>query len=238
MTIGQAGKRTMGLITALAVLSACPFVRLSAQQSDVRAQLTARGLPAPLAQSVATISAEASARGLPVEPLVAKAIEGFAKRVPAARIETAVRELSTRLGTARDALVSAGVRDANGALIAASAEAMARGIGTSEIMTVIRAAPSGEAASTGLSVAAALASRGLSQQVAVQLVVESFRAGHSVAQVLDLPAAAAALVGRGMAPADVGRRLLEGIGAGAGVQGSGRSGAVVRPPAVPPAILP
>lgn len=202
-------------------------------QGDVRSQLTARGLPADLVQVVATVSADANARGLPVQPLVDKAIEGFSKRVPPARIEAAVRDLATRLGTSRDALVRAGVTAPDGAVIAASADAMARNIGAADVVTIIRAAPR-DAAPAGLSVAAALASHGLPRETAVRLVVESYRSGRTMAQVLDLPAAAATLIGQGLSPADAGAQLLQGIGAGLNVQGSGRTGAVVRPPAVPP----
>jgi len=201
--------------------------------AEMRSQLAARGLPAELAQVVATVSADARARGLPVEPLLDKAIEGFSKRVTAPRIEAAVRDLAARLGTSRDALVQAGVASPDGPTIAASADALARNISTADVVTIIRAAPR-DAAPAGLSVAAALTANGLSREHAVRLVVESYRAGRSVAQVLDLPAAAATLMGQGMNAADAGRRLLEGIGAGVNVQGSGRTGTVVRPPAVPP----
>lgn len=207
---------------------------LLTQQGDVRAQLVARGLPDALAQSVATVAADASARGLPVAPLVNKAIEGFSKRVPPARIEAVVREWSGRLERSRDAMVRAGISAPDGPTIAAGAEAMNRGIVPADIVTIIRAAPSGEAAPAGLSVAAALASQGLARDAAVRVVVESFRAGRTMTQVLDLPATAATLMGQGVSAADVGRRLLEGIGGGAGVQGTGRTGATVRPPVVPP----
>lgn len=205
---------------------------VSLQQTDVRAQLTARGLPAELAASVAVTADSARRRGLPVEPLVNKAIEGWAKRVAAARIQAAVTELSGRLATARDILVGGNVRT-GGPVIAASAEALARGISSEAIVQVAHSAPDSVALQAGLSVAAALAAHGLDRATAVRLVVDSYRSGRSVAQVLDLPAAAASLLGGGMPPAAVGRRLLEGVRAGGSVQGLGRIGGDVRPPPIP-----
>ncbi len=63
-------------------------LRLTAQ--DVGARLDGR-VPLEVQRAVQDIAADAAAHGLPTEPLVQKAIEGGAKRVPAERLIAAVR---------------------------------------------------------------------------------------------------------------------------------------------------
>ena len=83
-------------------LLALPLTLLSVQQGI--AQRLAGRVPDSVATVVAQIGAEALARGLPVEPLIQKAIEGSAKRVPTDRVVAAVRLVATQLDTAAAAL--------------------------------------------------------------------------------------------------------------------------------------
>jgi hypothetical protein len=98
------------------------------------AALAPRGDAAAQDQRLARLSAGAragvepvldSARrdGLPIEPLVDRALEGASKRADDARIVAAVRRLAVDLGAARDAL-GAGVSDAE---IGAGASALRAG---------------------------------------------------------------------------------------------------------------
>src|SRR3989441_10599262 len=96
--------RTIGLALTL-VLGSTLTGALSAQ--DVRAQLDGRVSP-EVQRAVRGIAADAAARGLPVEPLVQKAIEGAAKGVPADRGIAAGRTLAGRLGEARQGVRSGG----------------------------------------------------------------------------------------------------------------------------------
>lgn len=237
----RAGVRACGVALA-AVLSAAPVVaqqadssRQAARAADVRAQLQARGLSADLATSVATVARETDRQGLPGQVLVDKAIEGWLKHIAPGRILGAVRDLAQRLERARTDLRAAGVAQAEGNVIAGAADASAQGIGRGDQVAIIQAAPSSPAAASGLSVAAALVVQGLDPATSARLVAQSFRAGRNVAQVLDLPAAARALQVRGVAATDVGRQLLNGIGAAGTVQGAV---GVTVPPVVPPIIPP
>src|SRR5439155_592321 len=72
----------LSLVLGLVLLEILPRT-LDAQ--DVSARLGGR-VPPTVRQAVVTIAAGAAARGLPVEPLVQKAIEGGAKGVPADRV--------------------------------------------------------------------------------------------------------------------------------------------------------
>ncbi len=231
MTAGVLGRlrgRRVAAAFILYAVYACTPVPLYGQNT-VRARLLSRGLPRDLATAVADAAQRARARGRPSELIVDKALEGWAKRVPAPRIREAVRDLTQRLDTARTALRSAGLRSSGGIVVGAAAEALARGIGREDVVAIVRAAPADRAAAAGLQVAAALSAQGLDRSSSVRVVVESFRGGRSMAQVLDLPASARALAAQGASPADVGRELLEGTRAGTGqarVQGSARPSAV------------
>src|SRR5438132_303326 len=86
------------VVVALA-LTALVALPLAAQAPDVAARLTGR-VPPEVVSAVAGIAASAAGRGLPVEPLVQKAIEGGAKGKPADRVIAAVRALSDQLAAA------------------------------------------------------------------------------------------------------------------------------------------
>ena len=70
--------------------------------------------------AVAAVVDTARAAGLPIEPLVQKALEGAQKRAAGERIEAAVRALAGRLRTARAVLG----REASGPELAAAAAAL------------------------------------------------------------------------------------------------------------------
>src|SRR2546427_4151166 len=69
----------------------------------------------------------AAARGLPVELLVQKALEGGAKGVPADRVIAAVRALAGELDASAGALHSAGLAAPDGDAIEAGAVALTAG---------------------------------------------------------------------------------------------------------------
>ena len=83
---------------ALAIASS-GALHLAAQQPDVAARLNGR-VPAEVVPAVAGVAASAASRGLPVEPLIQKAIEGGAKGRPAQQVIAAVRALADQLGAA------------------------------------------------------------------------------------------------------------------------------------------
>ncbi|PYP47677.1 MAG: hypothetical protein DMD50_02910, partial [Gemmatimonadetes bacterium] len=102
--------RTTGLAVGL-VLATILAGGLAAQ--NVPPRLDGRVSP-EVQRAVRRIAADAAARGLPVDPLVQKAIEGAAKGVPGERVIAAVRALATRLGEAREAVHDAGVTAPSG----------------------------------------------------------------------------------------------------------------------------
>ena len=205
---------------------------LAGQRPDLQEQMRTRGLPDDLVAQVTEVAADATAQGLPADPLVHKAIEGWAKRVPPDRILVAVRQFRLRLHDARQALVGTGHPDPLGPVVAAAAEAMGRGLEQHQVGSVVDAAPSSVAAGRGLRVAAALTAQGIGAADAVAIVVRAMQQGRPDAQLLDLPSVANAMRARGMAPGQIGQRLMQGAGgAGEAGMGPGQGG---RPPGVPP----
>jgi hypothetical protein len=221
------------ILTAVAVAF---LVAGSAQaQNDVRQRLETRGLPADLVEQVTAIAAEATAQGLPADPLASKAIEGFAKQVPAARIVAALRDYSVRMQSGREAVRDAGVTLPAGDVITAAADAMGRGLQPAQIGQLVRAAPQAQLVSPGLTVAAALTAQGMPAPRAVAVVTAAMQSGSSSSQILDLPSTAQAMQQRGMTPDQAGERMMhggggggmaphDGFGGGEGEGGAGRHG--------------
>lgn len=204
-----------------AALGALPVNAARAQQGAVRAQLTARGLPSELVDGVAAVAADAAGRGLPTAPLADKALEGWAKRVPSARIVSVVRQFAGRMVEARDAVRTAGATAPSGEVVAAAAEAMNRGMSAAQVGDVVRAAPASPSAAPSLRVAAALSAQGMQLEQAVSVVARAMHDGRAVEQILDLPAVMRAMQARGMALPDIGRQLLDGAPGGPGMRGPG-----------------
>jgi hypothetical protein len=115
------------------------------------------GIPDPrVRRAVAEVLADAERRGLPLEPLVAKALEGVEKEAPPPRIEAAVRGMAGRLAASRDALKPAvGERE-----ITAGADALALGV-PSEVLTTFRGLSRRRSTAVALGVLAQLVSRGV-----------------------------------------------------------------------------
>jgi hypothetical protein len=204
-----------------AALAALPLQSARAQQGELRTQLTARGLPADLVDGVAAVAADAAARGLPTAPLADKALEGWAKRVPSARIVSVVQQFAGRMVEARDAVRTAGAATPSGDVVAAAAEAMNRGMSAAQVGDVVRAAPASPSAAPSLRVAAALSAQGMQMEQAVSVVARAMHDGRAVEQILDLPSTMRAWQAQGMAPPEIGRRMLAGAPGGSGMRGPG-----------------
>ena len=230
--------RALRLLVAVAL--AWPAA-LSAQEAGVRARLDARGLPPDLAQGVAAVADRASARGLPGAAVADKAIEGWAKHVPAARILAAVEAYASRLEDARSTLGHAGLAAPGAAAVVAAAEALGRGIAPGQVAEVVRAARAAGSLAPGLTVAAALRAQGLETAEAVGVVVEAMHRKRTVDQLLDLPSMARAMQAEGLEAGEIGRRMLRGEQPG-GEDRDGRPGAAPggsaghRPAVMPPGV--
>lgn len=220
--------RRMAVLAALA--AAMPTA--ASAQDDVGARLLARGASPALAARVRALVADAQEEGLPVWPIENKAMEGLAKHAPPERIGPVLEQMRERLRQGLGETQAAGLVPAPGAVVAAAAEALGRGMTPEDVRQLIRSAPAPEAAAAGLTVAASLAAQGLDRRAAVRAVHDAYRRGPSPQQLFELPSVVADLTARGASMADVARRILEGGGlplppmAGEGAGKGGRPGSV------------
>src|SRR5438046_1393702 len=165
-------------------LTAVAALRLAAQAPDVAARLTGR-VPPAVVSAVAGIAASAADRGVPVEPLVQKAIEGGAKGKPADRVIAAVRALADQLAAAAAALGSGGQTDVD--VVEGGAYALGAGLGVKQVQQLARASHPPYDAALTLRVAATLAALGVPPKTTVDLLQGVISAGRPPSELLDLP---------------------------------------------------
>lgn len=119
--------------------------------------------------------------GLPVGPLIDKALEGQAKGAPADRIAIALRGLAARMGVARDALGST----ATPMDLAAGASALRAGASPA-VLTALRGARPQQPLAVPLGVIAELVARGVSPDTASSTVLALARKGATDANLVTL----------------------------------------------------
>jgi len=122
---------------------------------------------------------QARAKGLPVEPLVAKVREGLLKRARADRIQGAVAVLAVRLDSARAALGNA----SNSAELVAGADALAAGA-DGPALRAVRAASGARDVAAPLGALAQLVATGVPARRATQMIVDLMRRDVPPSQVL------------------------------------------------------
>jgi hypothetical protein len=137
----------------------------------------------------------ARTRGLPLEPIVDKALEGAAKRAAGPRIQAAVSTLLQRLELARDALApNPGPRD-----IAAGADALAYGA-TREALATMRAIRPNESIAVPLGVLTQLVASGVPVARATRVVADLLRRGARDEQLIALNEDVRSYVAAGASP--------------------------------------
>ena len=168
----------------------------------------------------------ARTRGLPVDPIVDKALEGATKRAPSARIQAAVNSLLARLEVARDALAPSPLpRD-----IAAGADALAYGA-TREALHTMRAIRPNESVAVPLGVLTQLVASGIPIARATRVVADLLRRGARDEQLIALNDDVRSYVAAGATPEvalDVRMRGLNAVLPAGGSVGAG-DGAVSTP---------
>ena len=197
------------LVLALAAAS------LSAQQG-----LEGR-VPPEIATLVRQLATPAAARGLPVEPLIQKAIEGSAKGVPADRIATALRALVGQLDMAAAALRRAGPAQPDTDAIAAGAFALNAGLSDRHVTALAAASRPPYNVAATLRVASTLAAMGVPAAETVDLITRVIESGGATTEVLGLPTQVMAGVshGRGVTPAQAAAGLARAAAARANAPG-------------------
>jgi hypothetical protein len=170
-------------------LLAVPLTVLSLQQGadSAIAQRLAGRVPPQIASLVGELGTAAAARGLPVDPLIQKAIEGSAKGVPSDRVAAALRLVATHLDSAAAALRDGGL-PADTLAIAAGEFAITAGLSRNDITALARTGANAAALTVGLRVAGTLAALGVPPAEDIGLVSMELRAGEPASTLLLLPA--------------------------------------------------
>jgi len=167
--------------------------------AGIAARLAGRVSP-EVAALVLELGTAASARGLPVDPLIQKAIEGGAKGVPSARVAAAVRLVVLELDTAAAALREGGVVF-DTLVIAAGEFAITAGLSGKDITALARTGASAAALTVGLRVAGTLSAMGVPTAETIGLISIKLRSGEPAGDLLLVPAQVQAEVARGVTPA-------------------------------------
>jgi hypothetical protein len=137
----------------------------------------------------------AQTRGLPIEPLVDKALEGATKHAAGPRIEAAVWMLMQRLEVARNALApNPGPRD-----IAAGVDALAYGA-TREALAAMRAIRPNESVAVPLGVLTQLVASGVPVARATRVVADLLRRGAKDEQLIALNNDVRSFIAAGASP--------------------------------------
>ena len=200
--------RTTGV--ALTIVLGVIFAGGLAAQ-DVQARLDRRVSP-EVQRAVQGIAADAAAHGLPVDPLVQKALEGAAKGVPGDRVIAAVRALAGRLGQALSAVREAGVAAPAGDVVEGGADALNAGFSGRQVSDLVRVSQPPQDPALTLRVAATLAALGVPTTQAFQLVEGMISAGRSPSDLLGLPGQVQTGVARGATPAQAAAGLARAAG--------------------------
>lgn len=179
-------------------LLALPLALLGLQQG-IAERLAGRVRP-DLAAIVAQVGSAAAARGLPVDPLIQKAIEGSAKGIPSDRVGAAVRLIAAQLDTAASALREGGLPPDTIA-IAAGGFAITAGLSGRDIAELARSGARASEVIVGLRVAGTLAALGVPPAETVALVSATLQSGRPAGELLALPGRVQAEVAKGVAPA-------------------------------------
>ena len=192
-------------------------------QADVSARLAGRVSP-EIATLVRQLATSAAARGLPVDPLIQKAIEGSAKGVPTDRVAVALRALSGQLDAAAAALKQAGAAQPDTDAIAAGAFALNAGLSGQNVTALALASRPPNSVAATLRVASTLAAMGVPATETVELVTQVIAAGGNTTEVLGLPAQVMAGVSRGggVTPAQAAAGLARAAAARANAPGQQR----------------
>ncbi|HYU09678.1 MAG TPA: hypothetical protein VEK77_09890 [Gemmatimonadales bacterium] len=180
------------ILTVLALLG---------MQQGVADRLSGR-VPPDVGAVVESLATSAAARGLPLGPLIQKAIEGSAKGIASERVIAAVGLVAMQLDTAAAALRAGGIISDTLA-IAAGAFAINAGMDARDITNLILRGGGQTAVNVRLelNVAGTLVAMGVPSAEAANLVSASLQSGRPATDLLLLPSRVQGEMARGATPA-------------------------------------
>lgn len=195
-------------------------------EPDTRLERIRTTLPTVAVERIEASIAEAQRQGLPVAPLLDKAVEGIAKNVPGERIAGAVQVLTRELARAQTLL--RGGAPHTPADVAAVADALRREVPEPSIRRLRERAGEGEPVALAVHILGDLMDRGVPSNQALG-VIEAWRErGARADELRELPAAVERLMRQGARPEQAAAAV-----AGA-MRGGGPPGLVGNPGGGPP----
>jgi hypothetical protein len=182
-------------------------------QQDAAVAALRSSLSAPAHASLVATVRDARERGLPVQPLIAKAQEGAAKNVADERILAAVAQTTDRLHRAQVLLRAGGAPRGpqEGIEISAVADALQRGVPEHALARL--ASDAAGAPSVGLSAHALadLIEHGVPLAVGMEVIGAWRGHGADPTRLNEIPAAIERLVRQGIVPARAGAAVASGL---------------------------
>ena len=180
---------------------ALPLALLMTQQQPITDRLAGRVSP-EIAALASELGTDAARRGLPIDPVLQKAMEGSAKGVSSDRVAAAMRLVIAQLDASAGALRQGGAALAADTLaIAAGAFAITAGLKDRDIAELARSGAARTDVIVGLRVAGTLVALGVPATETVTLVNATLRAGRPAGELLALPGQVQAEVAKGVTPA-------------------------------------
>lgn len=206
------GMRNWPVLLAAMVLLGLPGAALGQAQADGLAALRA-SMSAQAHSDLTALVRDAQQRGLPTQPLVAKAQEGAAKNVPGERIVAAVRQTAESLGRAQG-LLQAGGAASTDAEVTAVATALQRGVPAEAVSRL--AVDARGRGSVGLSshVLADLLGHGVPLALGLEIIGTWRSQGGDATRLNEIPGAVERLVRQGVVPARAGAAISAGLRVG------------------------
>lgn len=192
------------------------------QDVDPRLERIRAELPGPALEQIETRIAAARSAGLPVEPLLDKAVEGIAKNIPAALIAGAIDQLGEDLGRARE-LLADGVPPAP-ADVAAVADAMRRGVPEEAIQELTEGADPEDPVALAVHTLGDLMDRGVPVDQAVSVLEAWQSRGARPEELRALPAAVDRLMRQGVLPGQAAAAVANAMREGPPGSGEPRDG--------------
>jgi hypothetical protein len=179
---------------------ALPLALLMTQQQAIADRLAGR-VPPDIAALATGLGTAAAARGLPIDPLIQKAIEGSAKGVPSERVAAAMRLVVSQLDASAEAMrASASALSGDTVAIAAGAFALTAGLSGHDVAALARSNAASREIIVGLRVAGTLVALGVPAAETMTLVTATLQAGRPAGDLIALPGQVQAEMAKG-APA-------------------------------------
>jgi hypothetical protein len=188
------------MVAAAGYGSAAAQTPSPASQPSTHERLAAR-LPSAAVAAVESLIIRSSEEGLPIEPMVSKALEGAAKGAAPDRIAAAVRLERAELRDAQLLIQHAGAAPPVSAQeITIVSHALRRGVPGSLIEGMIAASPDGSRGQA-LHAVADLMVAGIQPDEAYRLITAALRAGRRGERLFDVARAVTQEIERGRSPA-------------------------------------